>query len=137
VKTMLVIFFDWQGVIHKEFVPGGETINGVFCKGVMERLLHRIRRVRPGVCESIGSTYRCGTTTKVAVRRQMVNHNTIGSDVCKLSLTYSNTVNSLMIGFVQFESFPRTYELPVIKLQKSKRYTMNVYFHKIQTLFKH
>ena len=22
-KTMLVIFFDWQGVIHKEFVPGG------------------------------------------------------------------------------------------------------------------
>jgi len=24
VKTMLVIFFDWQGVIHKEFVPEGE-----------------------------------------------------------------------------------------------------------------
>jgi len=29
VKTMLVIFFDWQGVIHKEFVPEGETINAV------------------------------------------------------------------------------------------------------------
>jgi len=27
VKTMLVIFFDWQGVIHKELVPEGETIN--------------------------------------------------------------------------------------------------------------
>ena len=25
VKNMLVIFFDWQGVIHKEFVPEGET----------------------------------------------------------------------------------------------------------------
>jgi len=30
VKTTLVIFFDWQGAIHKEFVPGGETINAVY-----------------------------------------------------------------------------------------------------------
>ena len=52
VKTMLVIFFDWQGVIHKEFVPEGETINAVCYKGAMERLLNRIRRVRPGMCES-------------------------------------------------------------------------------------
>jgi len=52
VKTMLVIFFDWQGVIHKEFFPKGETINAVYYKGVMERLLNRIRRVRPGICES-------------------------------------------------------------------------------------
>ena len=29
VKTMLVIFFDWQGVIHKEFVPESETISAV------------------------------------------------------------------------------------------------------------
>jgi len=35
---MLVIFFDWQGVIHKQFVPDGETINAVYCKGVMQRL---------------------------------------------------------------------------------------------------
>jgi len=52
VKTMLVNFFDWQGVIHKEFVPGVETINAVYYKGVLERLLNRIRRVRPGMCES-------------------------------------------------------------------------------------
>ena len=52
VKTMLVIFFDWQGVIHKEFVPVGETTNAVYCKGVMERLLNKIRRVRLGMCES-------------------------------------------------------------------------------------
>jgi len=50
-KTMLVIFFDWQGVIHKEFVPEGETINAVYYKGVMERLLNRVRRDRTGVCE--------------------------------------------------------------------------------------
>ena len=42
VKNMLAIFFDWQGVIHKEFVPEGETINAVYYKGVMERLLNRI-----------------------------------------------------------------------------------------------
>jgi len=52
VKTMLVIFFDWQGVIHKEFVPEGETINAVYYKVVMERLLNRIWHVRLGMCES-------------------------------------------------------------------------------------
>jgi len=51
VKNMLVIFFDWQGVIHKEFDPEGETVNAVYYKGVMERLLNRIRRVRLGMCE--------------------------------------------------------------------------------------
>jgi hypothetical protein len=30
VGIMLVIFFDLQGVIHKEFVPEGETINAVY-----------------------------------------------------------------------------------------------------------
>jgi hypothetical protein len=49
---MLVIFFDWQGVIHKAFVPEGETINTVYYKVIMERLLNRIQRVRPGMCES-------------------------------------------------------------------------------------
>ena len=52
VKTVLVIFFDWQGIIHKEFVLEGETINAVYYKGVKERLLNRIWRVRPGMCES-------------------------------------------------------------------------------------
>jgi len=49
---MLAIFFDCQGVIHEEYVPEGETINAVYYKGVTERLLNRIRRVRPGMCES-------------------------------------------------------------------------------------
>jgi len=42
VKAMLLNFFDWQGVIHKEFVPEGETINAAYYKVVMERLLNRI-----------------------------------------------------------------------------------------------
>jgi hypothetical protein len=47
VKTKFV-FFDAQGVIHREFVPDGQTVNGQFYLGVMEQLLKRIRRVRPG-----------------------------------------------------------------------------------------
>jgi len=42
----------WQGVIHNEFVSEGETINVVYYKVVIEKLLNRIRRVRPGMCAS-------------------------------------------------------------------------------------
>ena len=44
---MLIIFFDSQGVVHKEFVPEGGTVNEEFNKGVADRLLKRIHRVRP------------------------------------------------------------------------------------------
>jgi len=43
----LIIFFDSQGVVNKEFVPEGKTINAEFYEGVMDRLLKRIQRVRP------------------------------------------------------------------------------------------
>jgi hypothetical protein len=42
---MLIIIFDAQGVMHKEFVPEGKTVNAEFCKGVMECPLKRIQRV--------------------------------------------------------------------------------------------
>ena len=44
---MLIIFFDSQGVVHKEFVPQGKTVNAEFYKGIMGRLLMRIQRVHP------------------------------------------------------------------------------------------
>jgi hypothetical protein len=43
IKTMLINFFDSQGVVHKEFVPEGKTVNAEFYKGVMDRLLKRIQ----------------------------------------------------------------------------------------------
>jgi len=46
-KTMLINFFDSQGVVHKEFVPEGKTANTEFYKGVMHRLLKCIQRARP------------------------------------------------------------------------------------------
>jgi len=47
IKTMLIIFFDSQGVVHKEFVPVEKRINTEFYKGVMDRIPKRIQRVRP------------------------------------------------------------------------------------------
>jgi transposase len=44
---MFIVFFNAQGVIHREFVPEGQTVNGQFCLGVIERLLKWIRRVHP------------------------------------------------------------------------------------------
>jgi hypothetical protein len=30
VKSMLIFFFDIQGIVHKEFIPPGQTVNGKF-----------------------------------------------------------------------------------------------------------
>jgi hypothetical protein len=51
IKNMLIIFSDPQGVVHKQFVPEGKTVNAEFYnyKGVMDRLLKRIQRVRPAL----------------------------------------------------------------------------------------
>jgi hypothetical protein len=47
IQAMLTIFFDSRSAVHKEFVPEGKTVNTEFYKGVMDRLLKRIQRVRP------------------------------------------------------------------------------------------
>jgi len=44
---MLINFFNSQGAVHKEFVPEGKTVNAEFYKGVTDRLLKCIQRVRP------------------------------------------------------------------------------------------
>jgi len=51
IKNVLIIFFDSQGIVHKKFVQQGKTVNAEFYKGIMDRLLKRIQRVRPaGFC---------------------------------------------------------------------------------------
>jgi hypothetical protein len=46
IKTTIT-FFDSQGIVHKEFVPEGQTINAEFYKGVMDRFLKCIQQVCP------------------------------------------------------------------------------------------
>jgi hypothetical protein len=41
------LFFDIQSIVHKEFVPLGQTVNGTFYSEVLKRLGEGIRRKRP------------------------------------------------------------------------------------------
>jgi hypothetical protein len=47
IKTMLIIFFDSQGIVHKEFIPERKTVNAEFYKGVLDHLLQCIQWVCP------------------------------------------------------------------------------------------
>jgi len=52
VKTMLICFFDVRGIVHKEFVPPGQTVNQEFYLGVLRRLRENVRRKRPDLWRS-------------------------------------------------------------------------------------
>jgi hypothetical protein len=47
IKNMLIKFFHSQGAVRKEFVREGKTLNAEYFKGLMDRLLKLIHRVRP------------------------------------------------------------------------------------------
>ena len=40
---LTIFFFDSQGVVHKEFVPDGKTVNAELYTGILDRLLKRIQ----------------------------------------------------------------------------------------------
>ncbi|KAL4113850.1 hypothetical protein QTP88_017411 [Uroleucon formosanum] len=41
IKSMLICFFDSQGIVHKEFVPQDQTLNQTFYKEVLEKILKK------------------------------------------------------------------------------------------------
>ena len=47
IKTMLIVFFDIDGLVHREFVPTGQMVNKEFYKTVLQRLRDAVRRHRP------------------------------------------------------------------------------------------
>ena len=44
---MLICFFDQEGIVHREFVPPGMTVNATFYCDVLRRLRENVRRKRP------------------------------------------------------------------------------------------
>jgi hypothetical protein len=52
IKYLLNCFFDSQWIVHKEFVPPGQTANQNFYREVLERLRKRVAHVRPGIART-------------------------------------------------------------------------------------
>ena len=44
-------FFDSRGIVHKEFVLPGLTVNHAFYKDVLERLRKRVQQVRKDIAD--------------------------------------------------------------------------------------
>ena len=51
-RCSFVFLADSQGIVHKEFVPPGQTVNQTFYRKVLERLGKRVARVRPGIART-------------------------------------------------------------------------------------
>ncbi|GBN73266.1 hypothetical protein AVEN_267202-1 [Araneus ventricosus] len=47
IKTMFMVFFDSEGLVHTEFLPEGTMLNVSMYVEILKSLLHRIKRVRP------------------------------------------------------------------------------------------
>jgi len=47
IKSMLICFFDQKGIVRKEFVPPGQTVNAAFYVKVLKCLRENVRRKRP------------------------------------------------------------------------------------------
>ena len=52
IKSMLIIFLDIRGIVHKEFVPPGQTVIGKFYCEVLRRLRENVRRKRPEILKN-------------------------------------------------------------------------------------
>jgi hypothetical protein len=46
-KSMLIVFFDVKGIVHREFVPPKMTVNSDFYCDVLRRLRENVQRKRP------------------------------------------------------------------------------------------
>ncbi|GBM53270.1 hypothetical protein AVEN_128435-1 [Araneus ventricosus] len=52
IETLLIVFFDSKGLIHREFVFVGTTVNAESYQEVLKWLLQRIRQVWPRLYQS-------------------------------------------------------------------------------------
>ena len=52
VKVMLVVFFDWKGIVHHEFLPRGQMVNKQLYQEFLAHLRDAVRRKRPELWEN-------------------------------------------------------------------------------------
>jgi hypothetical protein len=51
IKKIVIIFFYSRGVVHKEFVPPGVTVNQNYYLKVLDRLRKRVMQVRMEIAD--------------------------------------------------------------------------------------
>ena len=51
IKVLMVVFFDWKGIVHHEFVPNGQMVNKKLYQKVLVRLRDAVCRKRPELWE--------------------------------------------------------------------------------------
>jgi hypothetical protein len=44
IKVLLVVFFDWKGIVHPEFLPRGQVLNKQIYQEVLARLRNSVHR---------------------------------------------------------------------------------------------
>jgi hypothetical protein len=47
IKTMLVVFFDIQGIIMTQYIPPGQIVNQMYYTELLTKLRRKIQRKRP------------------------------------------------------------------------------------------
>jgi len=52
IKVLLVVFFDWKGIVHHEFVPRGQMVNRQLYQEVLAHLGGAVRRKMPELWEN-------------------------------------------------------------------------------------
>jgi len=52
IKVLLVVFSDWKGIVHHEFVPCGQMVNKQLYQEDLARLRDAVRRKRPELWEN-------------------------------------------------------------------------------------
>jgi histone-lysine N-methyltransferase SETMAR len=74
VKTMIIVFFDSLGIVHKECVPPGQTVNHAFYKDVLERLENGSNESE-GTLQTIGCCNNAPAHTALSIREFLVKKN--------------------------------------------------------------
>ncbi|GFV88227.1 putative transposase [Trichonephila clavipes] len=72
----MLIFFDSQGIVHKEFVPQGQTVNEHFYRYALERLRKSVMRLRPNIKNSwVLHRDNAPCYTTISVKRYLASKN--------------------------------------------------------------
>jgi len=77
---LLIVFFDYNGAMHREFLPQGRTVNKEYYLEVMRRLREAIRKKRPELWNNqswILHHDNAPAYTSLLVRDFLVKNNTV------------------------------------------------------------